>query len=135
MRVDSINFSPSKYVNMVDYSIQLTANNNAKASPETHIPVYGNSEYVTDMEDSFSFSENGDGTASMTHSLSARGLPGARHSAVTVVIAKDVGFFATNKAKEWVYARRGNRPLGKTQVWPSFYTVRISPGACGGNSI
>lgn len=108
VQVQSINFSPSVHNKIVDYSIQLTANNNAKSMPNV------DDRYIADMEDSFSFSENGDGTASMTHNLSARGL--ARGGDVP-------DQESLVRAKNWVKARRG----WSKQVWPSYITFESTP--------
>ena len=66
-KVESINFAQSKHVGIVDYTIELSSYGHTGDSPDW---------CVIDPEDNFSFSDNGDGTATFTHSVSAKGIKG-----------------------------------------------------------
>jgi len=110
VKVNSINFDSSKHYGIVDYSIELSSHNYGQA-------VDSADQYVTDMKDSFSFSDNGDGTASMSHSISARGLNVAYSSKNQPMLA------ALLNAKNWVKSKRG----WSNQVWPSWIPFESIP--------
>ena len=63
-RVNSINFSESKMAHVVEYDITIVGHDSSLFSG-----VYG----VLNPQESFNFTDNGDGTVSMSHSLSAQG--------------------------------------------------------------
>ena len=113
-KVNSINFDSSKHYGIVDYSIELSSHNYNQA-------VDSADQYVTDMEDSFSFNDNGDGTASMTHSISARGLNVANSSRNQPMYQSLVS------AKNWVKSKRG----WDKQVWPSWVPFESTPVLVG----
>lgn len=64
-KVESISFAESNYVGMLDYTIQLSAFGTSDLSGDYR---------VTDPKDSWSFSDSEDGTATISHSVSAKGL-------------------------------------------------------------
>jgi len=70
--VDSITFSESNYSRLIDYTISLNAHdiNNWSGYPGDD----QTENHVVDLEDSWSFSDSEDGTASISHNVSARGL-------------------------------------------------------------
>jgi len=70
--VDSITFSESNYNRLIDYTININAHdfNNWSGYPGDDQTLG----HVVDLEDSWSFSDSEDGTASVTHNISARGL-------------------------------------------------------------
>ena len=110
VKVESINFDTNKHSKIVDYSISLTATNFDQVPNALD-------RFVKDTADKISFSDNGDGTASMSHQVSAKGV---------MTSSANYGSAFSN-AQNWCMSRAG----WDKQVYPSYVEMSANPVLIG----
>ncbi len=102
-KVESVNFTESKMAVSQEYSISIVGYESSLFSG-----VFG----ITDPQESFNFSDGGDGTVSMSHSISAKGFN-------TTSLSSN----AFTNAKNYVLSLTG----WNNQITPSFANAGLTP--------